>query len=135
LRIEPVHVVTRLSTDILAIGDKNVAAALSYIRERACTGISVDDVLKHSAASRSQLEKKFRRFIGRSPQAEIRRVQLARVKELLMETDFPLKTIASMTGFEHLEYMSVVFKRLTAESPGQYRKRVQSVNMPRESVA
>ncbi len=130
LRVEPLGVVTRLSTDILAIGDRNVAAALSYIRERACSGISVTEVLRHAGASRSQMEKQFRRFIGRSPQAEIRRVQIARVKELLLETDFPLKTIASMTGFEHLEYMSVVFKRMTGDSPGQFRKRSQSARPP-----
>ena len=125
-RIEPLGVVTRLSTEILAVADKHVAAALSFIRVRACTGICVDDVVKHATASRSQLEKKFRQFIGRSPQAEIRRVQLARVKELLVETDLPLKTIASMTGFEHDEYMSVVFKRVTVESPGQFRRRSQA---------
>jgi LacI family transcriptional regulator len=124
-RIEPSGVFSRLSTDILAVGDKNVAAALSFIRERACTGIRVEEVVQHAASSRSQLEKRFRHCIGRSPQAEIRRVQMARVKELLIETDFPLKTIASMTGFEHLEYMSVVFKRLTGESPGEFRKIAQ----------
>ena len=125
-RIEPLGVVTRMSTDILAVGDKNVAAALSFIRERACKGISVNEVVAHASASRSQLEKKFRRFIGRSPQAEIRRVQLARAKELLSETDLPLKTIAAMTGFEHIEYLSVVFKRMTGESPGQFRKRTKA---------
>jgi LacI family transcriptional regulator len=125
-RIDPLGVVTRMSTDILAVGDRNVAAALSFIRERACKGLSVDEVVTHAAASRSQLEKKFRRFIGRSPQAEIRRVQLARVKELLSETDQPLKSIAAMTGFEHIEYLSVVFKRITGESPGQFRKRTRA---------
>lgn len=130
IRVEPLGVVARLSTDILAVADRNVAAALSYIRERACTGISVTEVLRHAGASRSQMEKQFRKFIGRSPQAEIRRVQIARVKELLLETDFPLKTIASMTGFEHLEYMSVVFKRVTGDSPGQFRKRAQTVRPP-----
>ncbi len=125
-RIDPVGVVTRLSTDVLAVADKNVAAALSVIRERACGGITVEEVMKCVAASRSQMEKKFRRHLGRSPQAEIRRIQLARVKELLIETDFPLKRIASMTGFEHVEYLSVVFKRLTSESPGQFRKRAQN---------
>ncbi len=124
-RIDPLGVVTRLSTDILAVGDRNVAAALSFIREHACRGVTVDEVVAHASASRSQLEKKFRRFIGRSPQAEIRRVQLARVKELLTETDLPLKSIAGMTGFEHIEYLSVVFKRVTGESPGQYRKRTR----------
>jgi LacI family transcriptional regulator len=125
VRIEPVGVTTRLSTNILAIDDRNVAAALSYIREHACHGISVDDVLKHAFASRSQLEKKFRRFLDRSPQGEIRRVQVDKIRQLLLKTDYPLKKISELTGFEHVEYMCVVFKRLTGESPGSYRKRTQ----------
>lgn len=124
-RIEPLGVVTRPSTDVLAIEDKNVATALSFIRERACQGITVDQVLKQAFASRSQLEKKFRRHLGRSPQAEIRRVQVAKIRQLLLETDFPLKRIAELTGFEHVEYMCVVFKRLTGDSPGVYRKKMQ----------
>lgn len=124
-RIEPVGVVTRQSTDILAMGDKNVAAAVSFIREHACGGISVEQVMKQAFASRSQLEKKFRRYLGRSPQAEIRRVQVAKIRQLLFETDFPLKKIAELAGFEHVEYMCVVFKRLTGDSPGSYRKKLQ----------
>lgn len=124
-RVEPIAVVTRHSTDVLAITDRNVAAALSIIRTRACEGIHVDDLLQQAASSRSQLEKKFRRFLGRSPQAEIRRVQMERVKQLLLETDFPLKKIAELTGFEHVEYMCVVFKRLVGDSPGRFRKGTQ----------
>lgn len=56
-RIEPLGVVTRRSTDALAIHDRNVAAALNYIREHACTGLKVDAVSRHAFASRSQLEK------------------------------------------------------------------------------
>ena len=122
-RIEPIGVVTRPSSDILAINDKNVALALSFIRENASKGISVEQVLKHAFASRSQLEKKFRHYLGRSPQAEIRRVQVAKIKLVLVETDFPINNIAELTGFEHVEYLCVVFKRLTAESPGGYRKK------------
>lgn len=128
LQIEPISVVTRHSTDVLAIDDKSVAAALGFIRERACHGISVNEVLQHAFASRSQLEKKFRRYLGRSPQAEIRRVQVARIRQLLFETDFPLKKIAELTGFEHIEYMCVVFKRLTGESPGAFRKKQRGPN-------
>jgi LacI family transcriptional regulator len=126
VRIEPVEVITRHSTDILAIADKNVAAALSFIRENACRGISVEEVLPHAFASRSVLEKKLRRYLGRSPQAEIRRVQVAKIRQLLLETDFPLKKIAELTGFEHVEYMCVVFKRLIGVSPGVYRQNNKS---------
>lgn len=126
VRIEPLDVVTRPSTDVLAIDDKNLVAALQYIRENACKGISVNQIEKHAAASRSVLEKKFRKFLRRSPHAEIRRVQIAHVRQLLIDTDYPLKRIAELTGFEHVEYLSVVFKRLSGESPGRFRKRVQA---------
>jgi len=124
-RVEPLGVVTRHSTDVLAVEDRNVAAALSFIRERACHGITVSQVLEHAHASRSQIERKFRQCIGRSPQSEIRRVQLRKIRQLLLETDFPLKRIAELTGFEHMEYMCVLFKRMTGVSPGSYRVRMQ----------
>jgi LacI family transcriptional regulator len=128
-RVEPTGVVTRHSTDVLAINDRNVAAALSFIREQACKGITVGQVLQHAHASRSQMERKFRHHIGRSPQAEIRRVQLRKIRQLLLETDFPLKRIAELTGFEHMEYMCVLFKRMTGEPPGIFRAKMQDKSL------
>jgi LacI family transcriptional regulator len=123
VRIEPQGVVTRKSTDILAMRDKNVAIALNYIREYACQGITVDQVLERAFMSRSQLEHKFRRFVGHSPQKEIRRAQVAKISELLAATDMPLKEIAAEAGFVHVEYMCVLFKRVTGETPGAFRAR------------
>ena len=119
--VEPLGIVTRQSTDVLAIEDPLVASAVKYIRQRACDGISVVDVLHHVPVSRSILERRFRKFIGRSPQSEIRNVQLKRVKQLLRETDLPLERIAALSGYDHPEYMSVVFKRELGQTPGQYR--------------
>lgn len=125
-RIEPLGVITRASSDALAINDRHVAAALNFIRKNACLGLKVEALSKPAFASRSQLEKKFRQYLGRSPQAEIRRVQVAKIRQLLIETDFPLKKIADLTGFEHVEYMCVLFKRVTGSSPGLYRKNNQA---------
>src|SRR5271165_2295671 len=60
-------------------------------------------------------------FGATSPKQEIRRIQLERIKQLLVETDFTLETIAELAGFEHPEYMSVLFKRETGQTPGKYR--------------
>ena len=59
LRLDPVEVVTRQSTDVLAIHDRNVAAALGYIRAHACEGITVAEIVRHAAAARSQLDASF----------------------------------------------------------------------------
>jgi LacI family transcriptional regulator len=119
--IEPVGVRTRQSTDVLAIDDPGVAATLRFIRERAFHGCSMKDVIRRAAMSRSVLERKFRHYLGHSPQAEIRLIQLKRVKELLADSDLPLNEIATLAGYTHPEYMSVVFKRATKQTPGQYR--------------
>jgi LacI family transcriptional regulator len=121
LLIEPVGVRTRQSSDVLAIDDPAVATALRFIRERAFNGCSMKDVLRHAAMSRSVLERKFRQFLGHSPQAEIRLMQLKRVKQLLAESDLPLNEIATLAGYAHPEYMSVVFKRTTGQTPGHFR--------------
>lgn len=123
LRLDPSAIVARRSTDVLAIRDPMVAAAVRHIAAHACEGLRVDELLQRVAVSRAQLEKKFRRHLGRSPQAEIRRVQLARIRELLADTDLPLKQIAERAGFAYTEYMCVVFRRLTGETPGTYRRR------------
>jgi LacI family transcriptional regulator len=91
------------------------------IREHACEGINVSDVLKTVPLSRRVLEQRFQKLLGRTPREEILQVRLARVKQLLGETELALYEIAERTGFEHVEYLSVVFKRETAVTPSAWR--------------
>jgi LacI family transcriptional regulator len=127
--IAPLGIATRQSTDVLCIEDADVAAAVSFIRERACSGVTVEQVIEHVAVSRSLLERRFRKYLGRSPQAEIRFIQVKRVKQLLADTDLPLDAIAELAGYVHPEYMSVVFKRSTGQTPGEYRRSIVAGNI------
>jgi len=120
--IEPIGLVTRESTDVLAIADRDVSEAVRFIREHACEGISVEDVLSIVPLSRRVLDKRFRDLIGRTPHDEIGRLQVERVKELLVETDLPLAVVAERAGFKYVEYMSVVFKKKTGRPPSEFRE-------------
>ncbi|HYY31486.1 MAG TPA: DNA-binding transcriptional regulator [Chthoniobacterales bacterium] len=128
ITIEPVRVFARQSTDVIASSDWAVASATRYMREQALHGCKVSDVLGRVKLSRSALEKRFRRSLNRSPKQEIRRIQIGRIQQLLCETDFTLEHIAELSGFEHPEYMNVLFKRETGQTPGQYRKQLGSVH-------
>jgi LacI family transcriptional regulator len=120
--LPPLYVVTRKSTDALAIADTQVVQALRFIRDHACDGITADDVARRvSSSSRRVLDARCKRVSNRTLHSEIRRVQIQRVKQLLADTELSLAEIASRTGFEHSEYMNVVFKRMTGQSPGRYR--------------
>lgn len=125
--IEPAGIVTRRSTDVLAIADRTVAAAIQYIRDHATEGLTVDEVLHHVNISRSTLERRFTKYLGRSPKAEILRVQLLNVKHFLAETDYPLAKIARLAGFNHVENMCNFFKQRLDVTPGQYRRQSQAL--------
>jgi len=119
--IPPMGIVCRRSSDIVAIDSPDVAEALRFIRENACRGITVEDVLEAVAISRSSLERQMKSLLGRPPKAEIRRIQFNRVKQLLKETDLPLAQIAWRTGFKHPQYLSESFKREFGITPGEWR--------------
>jgi LacI family transcriptional regulator len=119
--IEPLGVVTRGSTDTLAIDDADVSTAVRFIREHALEGITVRDVLEHVPLSRRILEARFKQRIGRTPHEEIERVRIEHVKRLLTDTDLALAAIAHRCGYAHMEYMCVAFKRVIGVPPGKYR--------------
>ena len=124
--IPPLGIATRQSTDVLAIEDRNVARAVRFIRQHACDGINVKDVLKEVPHSRTLLESHFKKLLGRTPHEEILRVKLNRVKQLLTDTDLSLEQIAQRAGFPHVEYLSVAFHREVGMPPSKFR----AVNKP-----
>ena len=119
--IPPIGVITRQSTDVLAIHDLNVARAIHYIRKHACDGIRVHDVIRAAPQSRRLLEERFKKLIGHTLHQEILHVQLNRVKQLLVETDLSLAEVAERAGFNHVEYLSVAFKRELGMPPSKFR--------------
>ncbi len=123
--LPPLGIATRQSTDIFAVEDEDIRRAAKFIREHACSGITVLDVLKEIPLSRRVLESRFRKATGRTPHDAILSHRMRRVEQLLRESDMSLDTIAAKTGFEHSEYMNVAFRRQFKVSPGRYRNRIK----------
>jgi len=135
--VPPTGIAQRLSTRVIAVEDREVAKACQFIRENACEGIDVGDVARRTALSRRQLERRFRIALQRTPREEITSVQVARVKQLLAETDMSLEQLAPLAGYDYKESLSAIFKRETGETPGQFRRqaRNESAGFHRTGIA
>ncbi|GAA4208787.1 DNA-binding transcriptional regulator [Streptosporangium oxazolinicum] len=120
--IEPLRVVTRQSSDILAVDDPIVACALQLIRDRVDDGLPVEAVQRHVGLSRRSLDYRFTQVLGRTVHEEITRVRMERLADLLIQTDLSLPQLAERMSFSHSEYMGVAFKKFTGKSPGEYRR-------------
>jgi len=121
--LPPLGIAARQSTDVLAIDDPLVVAAVRHIREHACAGIKVADVARALGTTRRVLERRFARRLGHTPHEEIERVRFRRVEQLLRETDLSLATIADRSGFRHTEYLTVAFGRRHGMPPSAWRGR------------
>lgn len=124
--IPPLGVVSKQSTDALAIDDPLIVQAMRYIQAHAFQGIVVDDILREVPVSRRYLELKFKQYFGRLPAEAIRELRLDRGKELLSQSDHSVDAIASMCGYAGATQFGVAFRKRFGETPLAFRKNLNS---------
>ena len=121
--IPPRGVVTRQSTDILAVPHVPTARALRFIGEHHSEPIRLPDIARAAGMSRRGLEYAFRQHLHRSVTEEITRRRVEHAKELLLTTDMKALEVAEQTGFSGLMYFSRVFKKAVGVGPREFRRR------------
>jgi LacI family transcriptional regulator len=122
LYIPPVGIVTRRSTDAIAVSDPLVVKASQFIREHTDRPLNVEEVVDVVGCSRRSLETRFRKHLGTTPQDAIWRAHVERAKHLLEHSTLPAKAVAQRCGFGSAERLSVIFRRYTGLTPTSYRK-------------
>ena len=121
--VSPLHVVTRQSTDIMAIEDKQVAVAVHFIRNHSNEVIQVGNVAEAAGLSRRTLEQRFRKILGHSVLEEIKYARVNQMTRMLVETNLSISQIAWSLGFPYTNNISRYFKQQKGISPLAYRKK------------
>jgi LacI family transcriptional regulator len=121
LVIPPLGIVTRQSTDVLAIPDVETARALRYMWQNLAKPLNVNGIAAAVAVSRRKLERHFRKHLGRSVTDELIRKRIERCCELLTATKLSVRDIARQVGFRSEPYFFVVFRKAVGMTPSQYR--------------
>ncbi len=122
IRVRPKGVVTRRSTDIVAVDDLQLARALRFIRDHYTDSLlGVEAVVAATDISRRLLEKAFRREMKRSLNEEIIRVRMEKVRDLLVTTQMKVVDVAAATGFSRPSHLFRTFRKFFGVSPKNYR--------------
>jgi LacI family transcriptional regulator len=133
--VPPGEIVSRKSSDMLAVPNPLIARAIEFIRNRSHEPIKVQDVLKEVPLSRRALEMEFQRLYGRSPYQQITQFRIERAKSLLTKTTLSMSEVAERSGFQTQVLFSVTFKRITGLTPGEYRRQFPVRRSPEEPPA
>jgi len=122
--IPPKGVVTRVSSNVLAVDDPRIARAIRFIFEHYQDNhLSPDTLATVAGLSRSGLDRAFQKYLGHSPAQQITNVRLDHAKKLLLESELKAHEVAAHTGFSSIVHFSQAFHRVTGIRPSKFRDR------------
>ena len=84
--------------------------------------IDVKEIASKLGTSYSWFRKFFKEYTGYAPAQYFQELKLRKAKELLTETNLPIKEIAYELNFSSIEYFLSFFKQRVNITPSEYRK-------------
>lgn len=122
IRLSPLGVVVRTSTDAFMTTDQLVKEAQQYVEARRDLRVTVNDVVSAIKSNRVTMSKHFQRELGTSVIDYIRRRRLDYAAEQLRRGTRTVEEIAVDCGYSSASYFSRQLKRLTGQRPGMLRR-------------
>ena len=113
-------------TSVALIGIEGLKVPVNYIRNNYMNEISVQTLAQISHLSVSALERRFQKFLSKTPKQFIIDVRLENARRLLVESTLPISLVAEQSGFVDPSYFSRRFKRKFALLPSEFRAEPQT---------
>tara|TARA_R110001592_G_scaffold81338_3_gene241470 strand:- start:7838 stop:8623 length:786 start_codon:yes stop_codon:yes gene_type:complete len=109
-------------TSLALAGMDALKEPVAYVRRNYMQNICLEQLADVTHLSISALERRFKKFLGKTPKQFINEVRLENARRLLIETNIAIATIANDTGFADHSYFSRQFLKLFEQSPSAFRQ-------------
>lgn len=123
------HLLARISqekTAYLSVGnkvqEKRVKEILSYIHTHFSKHISIDDLSRYAAISRTECFRSFQAVLGKSPVEYLTEYRLSMASAMLANSEKTLADISYSCGFNSPSYFGKLFRQQRGMTPKQYRE-------------
>ena len=105
--------------------EKSLRMLISEIDNDSTYTISVKELAKRTSYSYHYFRHEFKKLTGMSPVNYIMKKRIDKAKELLSSEDYSCTLISQICGFSTPAQFSLVFKRETTFTPGEYKKQLK----------
>ena len=103
--------------------DKHVAKIRQYIDTHFEDKLTIEELADRFFLSRPYVRNLFMRYLGLSPKQYLQKVRMEKARELLLQTNYEIRLIASSVGYSDQLAFSKVFKQHYGCAPTQFRNR------------
>ncbi|MBT3277828.1 MAG: substrate-binding domain-containing protein [Phycisphaerales bacterium] len=122
VRLQPVGISQRESTDAIALTHPELARAMEFLRKNFTSPITISDLDAVIGISRRHLQDLFRKHVSRTPLDELLRLRLNHARLLLRTSSLSIGDIARQSGLGNAHRLSRLFRQNYNVSPGRYRQ-------------
>ena len=102
-------------------------APIDYINQHFASKLSVAALASACNISVSALERRFKKYLKKTPHQYLNEVRLDKARQMLLETDKPISSIALETGFADHSHFTRSFNRSFGITPRRARNEKVSV--------
>lgn len=104
---------------------KDISLIRTYMDRYYQNKISLQNIADEFDMNKFYLERLFKKAYGKPIGVYLQEIRIMHVKRLLKFTNLTIEKIAFYCGYDDLTYMARHFKKLTAQTPSQYRKSIR----------
>ncbi|MDK2811668.1 MAG: two-component system, response regulator YesN, partial [Petroclostridium sp.] len=105
----------------LTKSQKNAEKILEYVNENLSRDISINDIADWIGFSTAYVSKIFKENIGKNYIDYLNGSRIEKAKQLLKNTQLPVKEVGFRVGFNNIQTFMRTFKKYEGITPGQYR--------------
>jgi len=102
--------------------DRVMQEAVRILQERLGEPFAMQEVSASLGLSPVQFTRQFRAAFGKNPSEYLASLRLHKARDLLLETDWTIQSVAESCGYTSGFYLSRVFQRAMKMSPGRFRE-------------
>ena len=123
VRVPPIGIAVRHSTNALAVADPTLRKAFALIASNIAKPFGPTQLAEDLGMTLTQLNQISQKELGRPMLDEIIRQRIDEAKRLMRETDEKLSTVARLAGFCNASYFCKTFRESTGLTPHVWRRR------------
>ncbi len=120
------HQLEKSSQDLAGL--HALKAPIRFVKDHYQENITISDIASSAYLSVSALERRFKKYLLRTPTQYLTDVRLEQARRRLIETRDPISRIAEECGFRDASYFCRRFKRKFNQSPSQCRAEYDKVD-------
>lgn len=107
------------------LSPKVLLRAIERLRSDSDADVSLDALASDAGLSRFHFCRAFKESTGLSPHAWLRQHRLEQAMNMLRGSDEPVVSIAAALGYASQTAFAAAFKKLTGETPSDWRRRIR----------